>query len=78
MTTQSKRLSCAAVNGTLFAFAVLLLWGLRDFVFTPPFLDQWRRVWPKAQAHVLPEAGHWLLEDEPDECVRRVEAFLQP
>ena len=57
---------------------LLLLWGLRDFVFTPPFLDQWRRVWPKAQAHVLPEAGHWLLEDEPDECVRRVEAFLQP
>ena len=55
----------------------LLLWGLRDFVFTPPYLEQWRRVWPGANAHVLPDAGHWLLEDEPEECCRRIEAFLR-
>lgn len=57
---------------------MLLLWGLRDFVFTPPFLEHWREAWPGAQAHVLDGAGHWLMEDEPLECSRRIEAFLTP
>lgn len=68
----------AAALPTLDDKPLLLLWGLKDFVFTPPFLEQWRKACPWAQAHVLPEAGHWLLEDEPEECVLRIGAFLQP
>ncbi len=34
---------------------VLLVWGLRDRVFQPPFLEQWRELFPAARVVVF---GH--------------------
>ncbi|MDR0882588.1 MAG: alpha/beta fold hydrolase [Candidatus Adiutrix sp.] len=56
---------------------LLLIWGLRDFVFNRAVFLDWRRRFPRAQALVLPEAGHYLLEDEPERALARVRAFIE-
>ncbi len=56
---------------------ILVLWGEKDFVFDEHFLAEWRRFWPKAQVVAFPESGHYVMEDERDEIVGRVRAFLE-
>ena len=46
---------------------MMICWGERDFVFTPLFLDEWVRRFPGAEVHRFPRAGHYILEDQPDE-----------
>ena len=46
-----------------------LIWGLRDFVFNRAVFLDWQKRFPQAPALVLPEAGHYLLEDEPGRIV---------
>jgi pimeloyl-ACP methyl ester carboxylesterase len=53
-----------------------IVWGERDFCFTPRFREEWHRRFPEAEVHPLPRAGHWLLEDEPEEIVAIVKTFL--
>jgi cis-3-alkyl-4-acyloxetan-2-one decarboxylase len=45
---------------------VLLVWGMRDPVFQPVFLDQWRELFPEARTVELDGAAHYLVEDDPD------------
>ncbi len=54
----------------------LLLWGARDFVFNETYYEEFKRRLPKAESHWLPEAGHYLLEDAPEQCERLIQAFL--
>ncbi len=54
----------------------LLIWGMKDWCFTPWFLGQFEKHWPEAQVLQLTKAGHWLIEDAPDEVIGRVEQFL--
>lgn len=42
---------------------VLLLWGEKDFVFKPKVLEIFERIWPHAESHRFPLAGHYVLED---------------
>jgi haloalkane dehalogenase len=56
---------------------VLLVWGMRDPVFQPVFLDQWRELFPNAQVIELPDASHFLVEDSPDEVTGAIEGFLR-
>ncbi|MDD2605858.1 MAG: alpha/beta fold hydrolase [Desulfobacterales bacterium] len=53
-----------------------ILWGARDFVFDLDYLAEWQRRFPHAEVHVLPRAGHYLLEDEPKTVRRRIADFL--
>ncbi|QDU84329.1 Haloalkane dehalogenase [Planctomycetes bacterium Pla163] len=53
-----------------------LLWGERDFCFTPAFREQWLERLPHAEVHTFEEAGHYLFEDEPEAFVERLTAFL--
>ncbi len=55
---------------------MLLCWGLKDFVFTDKFYEEWRRRFPQAEAHGFPKAGHYLLEDAGDEVLELVRNFL--
>jgi haloalkane dehalogenase len=55
---------------------MLIGWGMRDFVFDRHFLDEWMRRFPRAQVHRFPQAGHYVLEDEPGELVPLVREFL--
>jgi haloalkane dehalogenase len=55
---------------------MLILWGMRDFVFDSPFLEEWERRFPQAQVHRFPDAGHYLYEDEVEAIHHLVRAFL--
>ncbi len=48
---------------------VTLLWGMRDPVFQPVFLDQWRELFPDAEVIELRDAAHFVPEDRPDAVV---------
>lgn len=68
-----------SVDDSLHRFSTtpaLILWGARDPVFDPGFLAEWRRRLPDARVREFPEAGHYLLEDEPEECLAEIQAFL--
>lgn len=58
------------------AIPKLLIWGMKDWCFTPWFLEQFEKHWPEAQVLRLTKAGHWLIEDAPEEVIGRVEQFL--
>jgi pimeloyl-ACP methyl ester carboxylesterase len=55
---------------------VLLLWGLRDFVFDRHFLTEWCRYFPRAETHTWADCGHFLLEDAADEVIATIREFL--
>lgn len=56
---------------------VKLIWGMRDPVFQPVFLDQWRELYPQAETLELPEASHFVVEDDPDRVIGAIEQFLR-
>ncbi len=56
---------------------VCIVWGEKDWCFTPRFREEWMRRFPKAEVHRLEHAGHWLLEDEPELALGFVRGFLE-
>ena len=68
-----------AVEDGLWRYAdtpVLLCWGMKDFVFDHHFLDRFVELWPHAEVLRLEDAGHYVLEDAPEEVVPRIRTFL--
>jgi pimeloyl-ACP methyl ester carboxylesterase len=55
---------------------MLIAWGMKDFVFDEPVLDEWVRRFPAAEVHRFPRAGHLLFEDERDTVNGLVRSFL--
>jgi cis-3-alkyl-4-acyloxetan-2-one decarboxylase len=55
---------------------MLILWGMKDFVFDHHFLEEWERRFPAARVHRFREAGHYLFEDEADSINQLVQQFL--
>jgi haloalkane dehalogenase len=53
----------------LASLPVHLLWGERDFCFTPRFREEWQRRLPHATVQSFAAAGHYLFEDERDAAV---------
>jgi cis-3-alkyl-4-acyloxetan-2-one decarboxylase len=56
---------------------VMLIWGMRDPVFQPVFLDQWRELFPNARTVELAQAAHFLVEDDPDAVTGAITDFLR-
>ena len=52
------------------------IWGMRDWCFTPAFLERFLEFFPHAEVHRLSDAGHWVMEDAPERVVRLVERFI--
>jgi haloalkane dehalogenase len=63
--------------GTLDALPVAIVWGERDWCFTPAFRAEWERRLPRAEVHRIDHAGHYLLEDAPREFLGHLEGFLE-
>ncbi len=59
------------------AVPVMLVWGMRDRVFQPMFLDQWREMLPAAEAVELHDAGHYLVEDRPEAITEALDGFAR-
>ena len=55
---------------------MLICWGKHDFVFDADYLLEWQQRFPNAEVHAFSEAGHYVLEDVPDEIVILVKDFL--
>lgn len=53
-----------------------LIWGMRDWCFTPRFLDRFLEFFPRAEAHRIADAGHWVVEDAHEQIIPLVEKFL--
>jgi haloalkane dehalogenase len=70
VTWVESRLECLANT------PILVAWGMSDFVFDRPFLDEWVRRFPHAQVHRFDQAGHYVLEDEADTLCRLIKEFL--
>ena len=60
----------------LASIPMLILWGMKDFVFDRHFLEEWERRFPAAEVHRFALAGHYLFEDEVDATRDRVQQFL--
>jgi haloalkane dehalogenase len=56
---------------------VLLVWGMRDPVFQPVFLEQWRELFPAARTVELEDAAHYLVEDRPDAVTAALAEFAR-
>ena len=54
----------------------LLIWGMRDWCFTPAFLERFLTYFPAAEVLRLDEAGHYVVEDAPEEIITRLQQFL--
>ena len=57
--------------------SMLIIWGAHDFVFDRDYFDKWQRRFPKAETHYLNDAGHYVLEDQPDQCIALIRDFIQ-
>lgn len=69
----------AAIDAALPRFRdrpALVIWGERDFCFTPRFREDWQKRLPRAEVVKLADAGHFLFEEEPDEIERVLRDFL--
>jgi cis-3-alkyl-4-acyloxetan-2-one decarboxylase len=55
---------------------VQLQWGLRDWCFTPWFLERFLEFFPAADVVRHAEAGHWVVEDAREQVITEVERFL--
>lgn len=55
---------------------VLICWGMRDFVLDERILRRWEEIYPQAEVHRFPDAGHYVLEDETEPIGDLVLAFL--
>ncbi len=58
------------------AVPMMILWGMKDFVFDAPILDEWVRRFPAADVHRFPNAGHLVFEDEREAVAGLVRTFL--
>ncbi len=56
--------------------SVRLIWGGRDFCFDRHYYERWRKILPEAASDYLESAGHYVLEDAPEQCLTAVRRHL--
>ena len=49
-----------------------LVWGMKDWCFTPKFLEEWIARFPNATVTRLPDVGHYVMEDAPQSVIAAV------
>jgi haloalkane dehalogenase len=55
---------------------IAIIWGMKDWCFSPKILERWKIYYPEAEVHEIANAGHFLLEDANDEINDIIEDFL--
>ncbi|MHB8970035.1 MAG: alpha/beta fold hydrolase [Pirellulaceae bacterium] len=53
-----------------------LIWGMQDWCFRPSCLDRFLQIFPSAEAHRLPDASHYVVEDAYEQIIPRMAHFL--
>ncbi len=55
---------------------MVLIWGERDFCFSPAFREEWQSRFPGAEVYPLSDVSHYVMEDAPERTLEIVDAFL--
>lgn len=55
----------------------LILWGGRDFCFDQSFFERWLEIYPDVDAHWYADAGHYLIEDETEDVIKKIWEFIK-
>lgn len=54
----------------------LLVWGMKDWCFHGECLKRFQSVWPHAKTVEIPDAGHYVIEDAPQETLDAICEFV--
>ncbi|MEE2684848.1 MAG: alpha/beta fold hydrolase [Planctomycetota bacterium] len=54
-----------------------IIWGMKDWCFTPHCLDRLMEIFPHADVTRLEDVGHYVMEENPDRVIQLVSEFLQ-
>ena len=49
-----------------------IVWGMKDWCFTPAFKSGWQQRFPEAGVSELEGAGHYVNEDAPEEVIHAI------
>ena len=55
---------------------IAIIWGMKDWCFSPVFFEKWLEVYPNASQCILDNAGHWLFEEEPEKIIDFIHCFM--
>jgi len=55
----------------------LVIWGEADAYLPPELAHRQRRVFPRAEVHLLPGVGHWAWLEQPTRVTELVLPFLR-
>ncbi len=55
---------------------MLLVWGMKDWCFSPEFYQEFCQKFPEAERHPIADAGHYIFEDAHDELLATAREFL--
>lgn len=61
---------------TLSELPIQLIWGMKDWCFRPECLHRFQSVWPAANTTEVADAGHYVLEDAPEDTLAAMERFF--
>ncbi|MEQ8349189.1 MAG: alpha/beta hydrolase [Sneathiellaceae bacterium] len=61
---------------TVVRVPTLVLWGMQDHALLPGLLDGLEDYVPDLQVQRLPEASHWVMQEQPDTVRRAIRAFI--
>jgi len=53
-----------------------LIWGMKDWCFRPDCLHRFQAAWPDATTVEIADAGHYVIEDAPEETVDAIARFV--
>lgn len=56
---------------------VCIIWGMKDWCFSMRYLKRWRLFYPQAHILEIPDAGHYVLEDECIQSMMFMSNFLK-
>jgi pimeloyl-ACP methyl ester carboxylesterase len=54
----------------------LIMWGMKDPIFTPDLIPRWQGIFPKGRVEEFPASGHFVLEENPNEAEAAVYLFM--
>jgi haloalkane dehalogenase len=54
----------------------MFIWGMRDWCFSPHFLERFLEFIPHGEVHKFDDAGHYVIEDAYERIIPLVEQFL--
>ncbi|MFV9506238.1 MAG: alpha/beta fold hydrolase [Oscillochloridaceae bacterium umkhey_bin13] len=54
----------------------LLIWGMRDLAFGPPFLAHWREFLPQAEVVEVASSSHFVQEEAPEVFINALRVFM--